>query len=41
MWTIGWNKSQTEGEMAGQYVDTGKISSDAHGYMQNLMEAIR
>ncbi|EHS62957.1 uncharacterized protein PGTG_22728 [Puccinia graminis f. sp. tritici CRL 75-36-700-3] len=41
MWTIGWRKSQTEGEMAGRYVDTGKISSDTFYYMENLMEAFR
>jgi hypothetical protein len=39
MWTIGWRKSQTEGEMAGWYVDSGQIFSDPIGYIQNLREA--
>jgi len=40
MWTIGWRKSQTKGEMAGRYLDSVLIVKNIVGYMENLLEGI-
>ncbi|EFP83003.1 uncharacterized protein PGTG_09971 [Puccinia graminis f. sp. tritici CRL 75-36-700-3] len=40
MWTIGWRKSQTTGEMAGRYVDTDGITKKPLAYLENLINGI-
>ena len=38
MCSIVWRKSQTEGEMAGCYLDSMKIFKDPIGYLKHLMD---
>ncbi|KAA1099838.1 hypothetical protein PGT21_022391 [Puccinia graminis f. sp. tritici] len=40
MWTIGWRKSQTRGEVAGRYIDTAGIPQNLCAYLDNLIDGI-
>ncbi|KAI9616825.1 hypothetical protein KEM48_005071 [Puccinia striiformis f. sp. tritici PST-130] len=38
MWTIGWRKSQTSGEMAGRYRNQNGVDADPHGFFYNTFK---
>ncbi|EFP91901.1 uncharacterized protein PGTG_17928 [Puccinia graminis f. sp. tritici CRL 75-36-700-3] len=40
MWTIGWRKPQTEGEMAGRYIDTPGIKKNFFAYLDYLGDGV-
>ncbi|EFP83009.1 uncharacterized protein PGTG_09977 [Puccinia graminis f. sp. tritici CRL 75-36-700-3] len=40
MWTIGWRKPQTEGEMAGRYIDTPGIKKNFFAYLDHLGDGV-